>query len=89
MNKIARGDVDYMVLLYSIFRGKPEGEELLKIWEQRTFYEPGIHKDELDREIFIREGEKRFVRDLMNNLNNWEKLAPIIQQEDIIEPELN
>lgn len=84
MSKIKREDMEYMLLLTDIFKRDPHGQEILKIWEHRTLYKPGIHKNELDREIFIREGEKRFVRSLLTDLKTWETLAPTLKPEDII-----
>lgn len=84
MSTIKRKNMDYMLLLCRIFKDTADGEELLETWEQSTFYEPGINKNELDREIFIREGEKRFVRNILNNIKDWETLAPTLKPEDII-----
>ena len=72
--KIAQQEYEYLKHLHTLFHKNADGYELLKMWEQFTFYTPGIAKGEPEHEIFIREGEKRFLRKILIDLARFEKL---------------
>ena len=72
--KIAQQEHDYLGTLDAVFSQTKEGAALLAMWEKFTFYSPGINPKEPEYEIFIREGEKRFLRKILVDLQRFKLL---------------
>ncbi len=89
--EIAQQEYDYLSLLHQIFTQTPQGAALLKTWEHFTFYEPGIKKGESEYMIYIREGEKLFVRKILLALKRFDALPDredlqIVDAQDLKSP---
>lgn len=81
--KIAQEEYDYLSMLHQLFKTSKEGAQILKTWEHFTFYEPGIHKGDPEYMIYIREGEKLFVRKILIALQRFENL-PVGENLEIV-----
>lgn len=67
-----RVKLDY--LIHKVFKQNKDGKELLKIWEKTLMMKPGAEPGIDMIDVGIREGLKRFIRNLILTTQRVEKV---------------
>jgi len=69
--KAKHDQLDYLV--HKVFKQSPNGKKLLSIWEEILIMTPGAEPDMCMIEVGIKEGYKRFIRNIKLTINRVEK----------------
>ena len=66
--ELSEREVRYRALLHSVF-DTDDGKKLLEAWEHSFLYSPCYNPSQGDQHIYIREGENKFVRKILIDIN--------------------